>query len=208
MRILFFGDSQTYGDGLPDLSSTNNTTNPSNLAWPTVASRSMGAECVNLSTRGSSNLQMHWSMRTYDGYRDTDVVVCQWSFDNRDVILKDPLMQIGPWMRNDDAVHYYMVHDDLDMSRRTMLIVEHTALWLTNHGFRWVFFANRPFTVPSHVDGIITDYSMKYFVDLAADGMHPGMETHMLWGKVTGEHISQILSGDVVRPLDIPLTLA
>ena len=205
MRILFFGDSVTYGHGLPDCITRRDNweedwrnLKPSQLGWASIVSNNLRVECVNLAFPGASNMEIHWRIRGYQDYNLDDIIVVQWSYPNRDAILGERLTQIGPWTENNQRDHYFMAHDLIDMTRRSMLIIEHTALWLSHHGFKWIFLANDRLSIQSHIDDLILGYSNDYFVDYAEDMLHPGIEANKRWAVVVEEHLRELLENDEV----------
>lgn len=211
MRLLFFGDSLTYGYGLPDCIIDNDNglhwgnIKPSQFGWASLVAKDMGLTGVNLSRPGSSNMEIHWKIRSHKAYRPDDLIVVQWSYPNRDMLLDDHLVQIGPWIGDEKNTSYYRVHEDVDMIRRTLLIIEHTALWLSHHGFKWIFFANAKLPIYSHVDDMITDYYNDYLVDDGVDKIHPGLKTNSGWAVMVGRYLKTLISSDQQLP-EIPLS--
>ena len=95
MRLIAFGCSNTYGQGLPDIWDFENNTpvensDPSKLAWPQILADKLGIECINLGVPGASNKEIWWNAITCTTrmnnhksiwhYEKTDIVVINWSF--------------------------------------------------------------------------------------------------------------------------------
>lgn len=85
MRLVTFGCSFTYGQGLPDC--YNIHTNepgkfPSKSAWPQLLADKLMLECINVSEPGSSNKEILNKLLNFK-INDNDIVVTMWSFPDR-----------------------------------------------------------------------------------------------------------------------------
>lgn len=195
MRLLFFGDSLTYGQGLADCSIRPeywyedwSNLKPSNIGQAALVAKNLGIEYINLSKPGASNMQIHWEIKQFNNFQKSDFIVIQWSYENRDCILSEKLSPIGPWHNTKTNDYYYLAHDNIDIIRRNILIIEHTALLLEHNHLNWIFFSNAKFSIESHIDKIITDYESRYVVDLTTDD-HPGILTNQIYSNVVLNHI-------------------
>lgn len=104
MRLITFGCSNTYGQGLPDCHLVDKTgdfragPHPSKHAWPAVLGKLLNRETFNLSCPGASNRAICYNVLNFS-FEPTDIVVCHWSFIHRHaVIYKDkPILNLGIW---------------------------------------------------------------------------------------------------------------
>lgn len=200
MRAVFFGDSMTYGHGLPDCALPDGVggmsspgPSPSKLGWASMVSDELGLQCVNLSVPGASNMEIHWRARN-SGLQPDDLIFIEWSYHNRDCLLEDPLIPIGPWLPSENSIAYYNAHPDTDLMRRNMLVIEHTAMLLDRIGAKWLFFTNDEQKVGGYVDNTFIDYFERYRCDRALDGAHPGINSHRTWAKKVVGYAKQRLS--------------
>ena len=96
-RLIVFGCSNTYGEGLLDCGDASNNwagDEPSKLGWPNQLATMMGISTViNLGIGGASNKHISNSLLNKAGddffNPDTDVVVFLWSYFNRHCIFQD-----------------------------------------------------------------------------------------------------------------------
>ena len=96
-RLIVFGCSNTYGEGLRDCGSQGNNwcgSEPSKLAWPDKLAALMGIdEVVNFGLGGQGNKRIHNHVieKVVSGLinPDTDVVIILWSFFGRHCIFHD-----------------------------------------------------------------------------------------------------------------------
>lgn len=189
MKLWFFGDSYTYGHGLPDCAIYNSRLDfydagpvPSKLGWANIVATQLGLPHLNMSLPGMSNLRIHWTMRGIE-FEPNDIVITQWSFPTRCVILNDDLEDIYVWPETDLSKKFYATHSLLDLERRSLLIVEHTELLMKSHGIKYAAFANRPFSANMHAYSEILDYQDHFVIDKAVDQDHPGVESNRRWAE-------------------------
>lgn len=79
-RLVTFGCSHTYGQGLPDCWIDNRAGPvPSNYAWPTLLAKKLNLECVNLSSPGSGNFQILINLLKAE-LRPDDLVILAFSY--------------------------------------------------------------------------------------------------------------------------------
>lgn len=195
MRLWFFGDSYTYGHGLPDCAIYNSELDfydaglvPSKLGWANIVATRTGLPHINMSLPGMSNLKIHWKLRNTN-FDSKDIVIVQWSFPTRCVILDDDLEDIYTWPETERSKWFYSAHSPLDLERRSLLIVEHTELLMKSLGMKYIAFANRPFKANMHAYSEISDYQDHFVVDKAIDNIHPGVKSNHSWA----EQVSKIL---------------
>ena len=182
MRMFFFGDSNTYGHGLPDCVTPemNPGPVPSKMGWAYRVATMSNAEYINLASPGSSNIEILEALR-YSDVTSNDTVIVQWSYHTRDCILGPDRMRISPWVRNELTEYFYALHTDADLRERTVLAMEHAALWLSHMGARWVFTTVVHESLPDHISDLIHDHMERFNKDKCIDGVHPGLESNEIW---------------------------
>ena len=83
MRLITFGDSNTYGQALPDCYwDKPGLIGPSKFAWPQLLADKLGMECHNAGIPGSSNKLIMHQLMSFP-LLPTDTVVVLWSFPER-----------------------------------------------------------------------------------------------------------------------------
>lgn len=195
MRAMFFGDSLTYGHGLPDCvlpgsngAMTSYGTEPSKLGWAAMVAEELCLPYINQSSPGASNLEILWTLRQSAVTVD-DLVIVEWSYPVRDCLLDHNITKIGPWVDDDINRRYYGVHPTQDLINRNNLVVEHTALFLDKIGSKWLFFANSYEDYNEESRKMIIDCFDHHICDTAEDGNHPGMVSNQNWAKVVLNHV-------------------
>jgi hypothetical protein len=84
VRLVTFGCSYTYGQGLEDcfVLPNNPGPHPSVYAWPQLVANMLNVECVNKSAPASSNKQILDTLLQFD-FNSDDIVLIMWTFTNR-----------------------------------------------------------------------------------------------------------------------------
>jgi hypothetical protein len=138
MRLIAFGCSNTYGQGLHDCYLKGGPgPHPSKYAWPAQLAKMLDCECVNMAHPGSSNKLIWHRVMNFD-FAQTDIVVIHWSLLHRSsVIYKDKEhinlglwniieKDIGdPWKRFITAIN-----DDYDRLLDSCSYIDHANLYL------------------------------------------------------------------------------
>ena len=188
MRLVFFGDSFSYGQGYPDckLNSYDDVKAPSQFGWCPQVADILSCEYLNNSYPASSNQQILHDLRKYSRQPD-DFIVIQWSYADRDMILNPKgITQIIPNFTGKLFERYYQVHSDHDMNYRSDLAIEHAALLLRDH--KHLMLSNNRFYRP--VDSLITGFEMDHCMDAWEDG-HPGPMTNIEWAALVANMIKE-----------------
>ena len=177
-RLVFFGDSNTYGWGL-DLAWDKEYLGPNPNGWAALLCNRRGLPGENYSTPGASNLEILWRLRMSE-LQPSDHVVVQWSFWTRDCILDNAITQIRA--ESHGSHDYFKVHCDIDMQRRSALSIEHGHLLLTNRRIPHTFLMNDPAdAIDCGVAHLIAGYYNSVYTDWAEDGIHAGYQSNVDW---------------------------
>ena len=187
-RLIAFGCSLTYGHGLPDCheppKQPGNT--HSNMGWPSIISKYMDRECINMSSPGSSNKKI-WNTITNFNFKSDDIVFIQWSYIERTAILKkDQIIDLGPWSENS----YYETYDTHDSTLMSKLFVSHSNMFLELKnikvynivpGKNELTLLRFKDTLIDHIPVYLT--RMRELYPLALDKRHPGVECQIMYSK-------------------------
>lgn len=195
-RLITFGCSNTYGQGLPDCHLVDKTgsfragPHPSKHAWPAVLGKLLNRETINLSCPGASNRAICYNVLNFS-FEPTDIVVCHWSLINRyAVIYKDkPMLNLGlwdipEWQIGESYVKYIAtVDNDYDRMIESSSLIDYTNLYLKDkidQSFNICFnrreFKDMPNWVSFVFDLDAAFYNVEY--PLALDNAHTGIQGH------------------------------
>lgn len=188
MRLVFFGDSFTYGQGYPDCKPKvyADVVGHSQFNWCSQTAEALSAVYVNKSYPASSNQQILHALRQFDRQPD-DYIVIQWSYADRDMILEhNGLTQITPWFKGKVFERYYKLHNDYDMNYRSDLAIEHASLLLK--GTSHLMLANNKYK--RTIDNLFAGFEMDHCIDTWDDG-HPGPNTNSIWAALVADLIKR-----------------
>lgn len=185
--IYFFGDSYTYGYGLPDCVVYDEKLNHyfpgpvhSQFVWTNIVAANLGLNHVNLSRCGTSNMRMHIDIRN-QLFEPDDIVIVQWSFSPRCFILDDSMQEVNNWNETEASRNFFMAHTDVDLERRSLMIIEHTDLLMRQKGIRYAAFANKPFEPVMHIFSEILGYHDHCRIGGESYTGHPDLRSNQMW---------------------------
>jgi len=215
LRLLTFGCSFIYGQGLPDCFEPPYfpSSVASKMGWPNMLATKLNRECVNLSSPGTGNLTILMKILETE-YKHDDLVIIGYSFFDR--------FRCHRFLnKTDGEFHNISLHSELhkDLVRAesinpyidqeyywyNYLLFQHVELFLKSKNVRHYSFHNVykscQFPKPSkfinlenfwediHLvlnrDGLYTD------MDLALDGAHPGIKSHALQAEMIYNKLKQ-----------------
>jgi hypothetical protein len=194
-RLIAFGCSNTYGQGLPDCHLIDRTggyragPHPSKHAWPSVLGKLLNRETINLGSPGASNRAI-WNNIVNFNFNSDDIVVCHWSLIHRyAVIKKDCKIDLGLWdipeYKISEAWVRYIteINDDYDRMLESVALIDHANLFLKtrvpvllNVSFNQVEFENKPKWCNFKFDLDAAYYNIEF--PLALDNAHTGLQGH------------------------------
>ena len=158
-RLLCFGDSFTFGHGLPDANvhDGNNAAPaeaPSKLSWPSKLAAIMDSEVVNAGSPGASNKEI-WDTILRTKFTRDDRVVIMWSHTHRTCRINEwpepvqdnnfvwdvskeayynqkTIKAFGNWMDDDKQVmsYYEHIYNEVDAELTTLLYANHIDSYL------------------------------------------------------------------------------
>jgi hypothetical protein len=211
-RLIAFGCSNTYGQGLPDCHFKDKKggnlpgPHPSKHAWPEQLGKLLGAtQVINKAAPGSSNKQIWNNIVNFD-FLAEDFVVCHWSLLHRSCIFypdKD-LIALGLWAIPEVDIgtayqKYVAVTDsDYNLMIESCAYIDHAHLSLKNrvkHLYHVVFRSDEFDRVPKWTSfEFITEagyYNRRF--PLALDNAHTGVQGHKELAKdIFNKHIQKL----------------
>lgn len=212
-RLVAFGCSNTYGQGLPDCHFVNPARgtepgpHPSKHAWPAKLGKLLNCtEVINCSKPGSSNKQIWNTILNFD-FAAEDFVVCHWSLIHRNCIIypNKPLLALGLWPIPEkdigDAYRRYIttVNCDHNLMIESCGYIDHVHRYLSSrvkHLYHVVFkkdeFSQRPQWCS--FDFITEAGYFNRSFPLALDNAHTGVEGHKELAKdIFNKHLERTM---------------
>lgn len=184
-RLVAFGCSYTYGQGLEDcfIPPKSAGPNPSAFAWPNLTAQKLNLECVNMSYPGYGNLAILNSILNFQ-FNDDDTVAVMWTFKTRDMEFKDPNHNVhyGRW--TDGWLDKQNVYN---LVMKGYIYMHHAHTYLSLKNLKFYFFDNDWYfnldtEKPNWVNDInIIPFKFKqyeYFPPIGLDNLHPGPVFH------------------------------
>lgn len=194
-RLVAFGCSHTYGDGLPDCVAWNDGkqvagTASSKHVWAQLLADKLGIECVNLSEPGSSNYRICMKIINH-AWQNDDIAVILWSYPQRDTLINDDgkFFDVRPILMSDMTVRkYFELHSNNDMQLKTWMHHDHAALFLAHNNIAFVMGS---ITEWNSIGWTGKDYrrvsrhsfNRDEWLDVALDNGHAGPLTHAAWAE-------------------------
>lgn len=147
-RLVAFGCSYTYGQGLPDcfikLPGPRWFHGPgvqaSKYAWPSLVADKLGLKCANISRPGASNLEILHKILNFQFEKD-DTVFVMWSFYDRDLLFLSRKEELPIITGSDEPIfeHWLQVHGDIDNRKRAWLYIYTAYLHLKKLNLKFYF---------------------------------------------------------------------
>jgi len=196
MRIVAFGCSYTYGQGLIDCHLDNNTPGlkHSEFSWPSILAKKLNCDCINLSHPGYGNGAILNSILNFEFLQD-DIICVMWSFKNRDILFTydGKNKNLGRWIKP-----WFIQQDLFDLSIKNYLHIHHAESYLKSNKIKYYFMdpdfyqdlgTLKPqwFKSISFVD--IDFKTLEKSLPLALDNLHPGANFHL--------EVAEILKKDI-----------
>ena len=203
-RIMAFGCSITYGEGLIDClnSNTRRSPYPSKYAWPTCLSKFLNMMPVeNLGYPGTSNKNI-CNLIVQQKYTKDDIAVILWTDFARTTFYTDETRWIDiqpssillqkPWKRKIAKSFYKTLYFDVNQNVESYSAINFSKLFLDKKGVKNYHFiwTELPFNNIQEPDwnevniryiNFCAPHNPEYiFLDHASDGLHPGPQTQNL----------------------------
>ena len=189
-RLIAFGCSNTYGEGLEDCWIKGPGPKPSKFAWPSVLGTLIEVdEVINVSAPGISNKRIWRDALNFD-YRDNDIVFLHWTFVDRDCFF-GIVPKIGPWLAKNgpSKIYYRYFWSNLDRHYDLFNRADHVDRYLTSKKIKHYniqttgsnSMGGDPYTpeeIPNWCEVDFLPGINLFNRDRALDEMHPGPLTH------------------------------
>jgi hypothetical protein len=195
-RLITFGCSFTYGQGLPDCL---NFKSPSKMGWPSMLAEKLNKEIINISSPGASNLEILYNILNFN-FHQSDTVVVMWTRPLRDLKFKSRLfdnksftpykiLMNKPWYKKQ-----WVPDGDLrDYIIKSWIYMNHADLLFKSNNVNYLHYPAFPKEIEEHKPNFIkiSNLSLSGIIhaDKALDDSHPGLESN----KLTSENIFKIL---------------
>lgn len=209
MRLVAFGCSFTYGQGLEDCFVPPLWPGPipSKFAWPQLVANEMNMDCINMSRPGSSNKEILNTLLNFK-FNSTDVVVIMWSFLERWCKIKnytsiDRLIQTSEGNDlNNILSQYDKVFTFEDMQLDFIYRANFAKLYLDNKNLKnYHLSVNPPECCPKvmpvwntvnvvNIDLLLISNLTPKALDVATGCPHPGPEAHRIVAMQLVEELS------------------
>ena len=195
MRLIAFGCSNTYGDGLSDVnreSSVHIRTNPSKFAWPQLLTNKfkIDIECLNKGYGGASNDEIFDFIINFNFQKD-DIVIILWSYISRISILNADggYINIRTWdaprTHNKSKTYYKYFYQETEGIRKLCIYANYIQYYLQDkvkilkqsylQQYDNVNFPN--WNNVNFFDNFLDATSN----DKGLDGVHPGPKSHEIF---------------------------
>jgi hypothetical protein len=181
-RLVVFGCSSTYGQGLPDCPTGEEK--PSKLGWPSLLSKELGLDCVNTSTCGAPNKKILLQLLNFP-FNKNDMVITLWSFHHRGYIFENPSKAESMMITDESSKEFYLIHNEYDMCVDMTMYMHHARQHLSNLNIRNFHFyfdpvMNKHVTSKKNIVSVTADFVSyeKLEIDKANDNIHIGVRTH------------------------------
>jgi len=190
MRIIAFGCSYTYGHGLSDCLDRYGQPGPvpSDLSFPSIVSKKLNCECINLGKSGNSNKEIWNDILNFEFQKD-DVAVITWTYYSRFCIIKsDGIRRINPWI-DQEKIFYMNYSNRHDMILDFFNRLNHSSFYLNSIGIKNYNYIieNLDDSEPSWNKTAILGLFEK--IDEADDKCHPGSTSHLTFADSIYNHI-------------------
>ena len=206
-KLFAFGCSHTYGHGLPDCIEGKRAPgpNPSKLGWVSHIGEVLKKDVVNHGICGASNKEILWNfIKHSELITPEDSVVIQWSYFERNCLIRSHrnalrpnidsvrVIKLAPWSTDKICkVYYKFLHSEIDDVYSTALYVNHANLLLNHYGIKKALMIKPPGNksttamMRKELDELIlpgvtiSEKNLMVFkVDIALDGVHPGVKSN------------------------------
>lgn len=200
-RLITFGCSLTYGQGLLDCVDKNDVNTagpkPSNLGWAATVAKELNLEIINQGNPGASNLEILYKILQFD-FKEDDTVVAMWTYSFRDTHFYKKLFggysfrQLKRWNNPVGQMLWSPSGTEVDFAVKTWIYMNHADLFLKEKKLRYIHYPVYPAEILEHKQPFITISNLHLdgftIIDRALDN-HPGLESN----KKTAEYITKAL---------------
>jgi lysophospholipase L1-like esterase len=201
-RLVAFGDSVTYGQGMEDCHIEPNIPGPepSIFAWPHVLAKDMNRTPINNSLSGVSNLHILWRILNFK-FNPNDICVVQWTHFGRTPLTRltyEPLSK--EWLADDYNKATMLQIEELlpeHLGIKNYITMHHAYIYLKALNIKHVFMLSTrdAFTYEIPMGLVIPTFYKNLIlprVDLALDKHHVGPKSHAILAKILYNKINEL----------------
>ena len=188
-RLIAFGCSFTFGDGLPDCWDHRSKFAGefhSILSWPNKLGALLEIPIVNVSEPGASNKQI-WNSIVNFKFQNDDIVVVLWTNLERHCLIgnNNKITKFGNWDKTGLSKKYFkMFYDYHNLKNNFHLCSNHCKFYLDSLNIKNYHLTSQKKHIEDMPKWNIVNFLpifMNHFREifpLALDGSHPGVEAH------------------------------
>ena len=201
-RLIAFGCSNTYGQGLHDCYLKGGPgPHPSKYAWPAQLAGMLDLECVNNGIPGASN-RLIWHNAVNFDYLPDDIIVINWSLIHRYAVLYeiDGYTNLGLWDGQEKDISepwkkcITAIDDDYDRIIESCTFIDHADRFLKGKVKKLLHVVFNGAEFPFIPDWCGFEFALSagpYNVNfpLALDNNHTGPRGHKELAKAIKEHL-------------------
>ena len=202
-RLVAFGCSNTYGQGLKDCwvpETRKFGPNSSEFAWPVLLAPKLNLECVNLSYPGASN-KFIWNEIVNTVFRPTDTVIVLWTYPERWCVFdtEPDMNHIGPWENTKQSKCFYSkLYSEKDANIDMNIRINHSKLYLDNIGIKnyHLVYSREDFNQLSWNNTLVLKTYFGVYANQcpkALDGEHPGLIAHQMYANQIYKEITGMI---------------
>lgn len=190
MRLIAFGCENTIGKGLPDVYPNND---PSQYAWPSVLSKKLNIECLNLAKSGNSNINILRQILNFKFEKD-DIVAILWTYFDREDIYEADDRVIHVRNHKSKYINWLNLYNPYSLNLKRWLHVHHTDLYLKSKSvivFHQMFDNTVPQLSEVEIENCVVE-PIEY-LDYTIDDEHPGVKSQELLAEKYYKRIMNVL---------------
>jgi hypothetical protein len=203
-RLVAFGCSLTYGQGLEDCVDKYDVTipgpTPSQMGWVSIVANELKLDIVNQGNPGASNLEVLNQLLQFE-LKEDDTVVLMWTYSFRDTYFYRKLFgryafrQLKRWINPIGHILWSPSGNEVDFVIKTWLYMHHADLYLKNKNVKYIHYPVCPDDILEHKPTYVTIRNLYLdgftIIDRALDN-HPGIKSN----KDTANKILRILNSE------------
>jgi hypothetical protein len=193
-RLIAFGASITYGQGLEDCYKPNGVPGDtsSKHAWPQILADLLNLECINASVPGDSCKDIWYNAVNFE-YKPDDVVFVEWCTPNRWAVFNDDgsVYKMAIWNENDKVSDFYYrhMHSDRDVNIDFYMRAEHLQDFFAKQNIKYFSMLQSLSEFQPKPAWCSAEFEKLYSKDfrkthpLSRDNSHPGELAHREYAK-------------------------